>query len=144
MANYPDIDTIDATEVADMSEESLAELVRDLVSTLGVRAENGLFDGALELADPEAAESLRSALWNTASAGEQAEDGETNDLIDLVGDEELQEIAAAVFQRAHLIGDPAYAKLSDLETGFCEEVAMIIEDWQTRYQADEAEAEDDN
>jgi len=129
--SYPPIETIDADSIKDLSDADLGALTLDLIHTMGEHAGNGLFEGALEMMDAASIVHLRNSLWEHASSA-PSDRKVTVDLIDRIEDHELQELTAAVLTAAsqkdvlHVT-----AHLPDDEA---EEIAMMIEDWETRYQ----------
>lgn len=139
MARYPDIEDLDAGGIASLETAQISALVPDLVWTLSLHAGTGMLDGTLELMGEEDVAALKAAL--EADRGDAAPPGPAH-LWDRLEDSQLQELSAAVFARAAGVGDEAFAGLAVLDPDYRQDIAMVIEDWQTRYQPDEAEEDE--
>lgn len=143
MANYGEIEDLDSDAIRDLGDDEVAELLRDLLMTMAPRPggggliEDGFLDGAMEMAEEESVESLKEALWDVVRSRAEPSQDISDDLINRVSDHEIQEMTGVILDRAAEIGADAYTRIADLGEEFCEMVVMIVEDWQTRYQAEE-------
>ncbi|WP_411839738.1 hypothetical protein [Paracoccus sp. ME4] len=135
------IETITSDTVSITSDRALADAVAQATWTLMLHADSGLFDGTLELMDASASETLRASLWEGAKAVRERSDG-LQDLADILEDHELQGWASMVFTEAASRGGAAYVQIGLMSDVDCSDAAMIIEDWQTRYEHEEGPSAD--
>lgn len=136
---YPEIDTLNAETIKSLSPEGLRDLTVDLVWTLHLHGANGLFEGAMEMADASSVAMIKADLWGRVQAsGNVAQAVNSNrepvDRIDMLEDSSLQELAARVMDLAAENAPEAFAGFATLGFEDWVDIATQIEEWETRHE----------
>lgn len=97
-----------------------------------------LIEGALELVDEWVSNQMLESLWSVSSGGNDHAPhiNIPGDIAELV-DHELQEYAAAVFTAGAGQKDGLQGAFPGLGGPTCADIAMRIEEWRDRYEAEE-------
>ena len=123
----------------DMTEQEVRSRATQCLTALAMQG-GALLEGTLELMDADVSQSMIDELWSTSAKapGSGAQINIPGDINELE-DSELQEYAAAVFEKcAHIEG--GFGQLFDnLGKSAASEVAMRIEEWRDRYRAEMSE-----
>lgn len=135
MSSYPAIQSLELADLKKLEHDQLGELLGDVLYTMTLGAESGMFDGTLELVDAHVVGSLREALLNRE--GGEHTGRQALSLLDDLEDVDLQHFASVLFTRCAELGDDGWVGMDGIDPGICTSLAVTIEEWQSRYLSEE-------